>query len=76
MIIVVCFAIVWNTVRISLVENEYWEMKADSLKVPNVRMRALRGNILSCNDEILASTVPEYMLFIDFRVEALKKDTF
>lgn len=76
MIIVVCFAIVWNMVRISLVESEYWDMKADSLKTPNVRMRALRGNILSCKDEILASTVPEYSLFIDFRVDGLKKDTF
>lgn len=76
MIIVVCIAIVWNAVRISVFESEYWDMKADSLKTSNVRIRALRGNILSCRDEILASTVPEYMLFIDFRVEGLKRDTF
>lgn len=76
MIMVVCIAIVWNAVRISVVESEYWELKADSIKLPDSRDRALRGNILSCNDEILASTVPEFLLFIDFRVEGLKKDTF
>lgn len=76
MLMVVCIAIVWNMVRISLIESEYWDLKADSLKVPNVPKYALRGNILSSKDEILASTVPEFRLFIDFRVEGLKVDTF
>ena len=45
---------------------------------PRLLAKKINGQPIcgKCNDEILASTVPEYMLFIDFRVEALKKDTF
>lgn len=75
LIMLVCIAIISNMVRISVMESSEWQQKADSLKTSNIRMRALRGNVLSCNDEILASTIPEFNLFIDFRVEGLEKDT-
>ncbi|MEG1574899.1 MAG: penicillin-binding protein, partial [Bacteroidales bacterium] len=70
-ILLVCIAIISNMLRISIIESSQWQQKADSLKTSNIRMRALRGNILSCNDEILASTIPEFSLFLDFRVEGL-----
>ena len=49
-------------------EKEYWKTvaenqinTADSIKKPN------RGNILSCDGQLLAGSIPEYEIFIDFR---------
>ncbi len=48
--------------------KEYWQAvaenqvnTADSIKKPN------RGNILSCDGQLLAGSIPEYEIFIDFR---------
>lgn len=43
----------------------------DSLAVPQVR-----GNILSCDRQLLASSIPVYILHMDFRADGLKRDTF
>lgn len=40
---------------------------ADSIKKPN------RGNVLSCDGQLLAGSIPEYEIFIDFRA-GLQKD--
>ena len=49
-------------------EKDYWTAVAnnqinlaDSIRKPN------RGNILSCDGQLLAGSIPEYEIFIDFR---------
>ena len=49
------------------VEREGWEKKTEATIRKNVKIPAQRGNILSANDEILASTIKEYRLYFDFR---------
>ena len=41
---------------------------ADSIKQPN------RGNVLSCDGQLLAGSIPEYEIFIDFRAGYNKKE--
>lgn len=45
---------------------------ADSIKKPN------RGNVLSCDGQLLAGSIPEYEIFIDFRagLQRLEDGTF
>lgn len=45
---------------------------ADSIKKPN------RGNVLSCDGQLLAGSIPEYEIFIDFRagLQKLENGTF
>ena len=45
----------WMTVQKNQVNT------ADSIKKPN------RGNVLSCDGQLLAGSIPEYEIFIDFR---------
>ena len=61
-----CFVIV-KTIKIMFVEREGWEKKTEATIRKNVKISAQRGNILSANDEILASTIKEYRLYFDFR---------
>ncbi|MBR4963165.1 MAG: hypothetical protein IKY54_04610, partial [Muribaculaceae bacterium] len=61
-----CFVIV-KTVKIMFVERKGWEKKTEATIRKNVKIPAQRGNILSANDEILASTIKEYRLYFDFR---------
>ena len=57
------------------VDRDYWLAvqknqinQADSLKKPN------RGNVLSCDGQLLAGSIPEYEIFIDFRAGYNKKE--
>lgn len=44
---------------------------SDSVLVPQVR-----GNIFSCDGKLLASSIPVYVLHMDFQADGLKRDTF
>ncbi len=43
----------------------------DSLVVPQVR-----GNILDADGQLLAASIPVYVLYMDFKADGLKRDTF
>lgn len=49
------------------VKRSYWMKVASRVKKDSVSVSAIRGNILSCDGEIMASSLPEYKLFIDFQ---------
>lgn len=74
-ILILCCLVIGKMIIVSTIENKHWEEKAAKLKRCNVEIAPLRGNILSTNNEILASTVPQYQLFFDFRTEGIKADT-
>ena len=65
--LVMCCLVIGNTLKIIFVEREGWNKKSEATIRKNVTIPAQRGNILSANDEILASTIKEYRLFFDFR---------
>lgn len=48
--------------------NEYWEKVAKRFTNENIEIPAARGNILDCNGNILSGSVPEYRLYMDFKV--------
>ncbi len=45
----------------------YWDVVADSQKKDSVKVRPNRGNILSSDGQLLASSIPEYKIFMDFQ---------
>jgi cell division protein FtsI (penicillin-binding protein 3) len=47
--------------------KHYWEVVANSLKSDSDSVRPNRGNILSCDGQLLASSIPEYKIFMDFQ---------
>lgn len=48
-------------------KKHYWEVVANSLKSDSDSVRPNRGNILSCDGQLLASSIPEYKIFMDFQ---------
>ena len=68
--------IVAKAAIIMTVKRDYWMQVADRLKNDSVPVKPSRGNILSCDYQLLASSLPEYKLYIDFRtMEKTKTDT-
>lgn len=67
-------AVLGKIVYIQTVERAEW-MKVAEKQVPTYRpIRATRGNILDCNGQLLASSMPQYYMYMDTRVEALHLD--
>lgn len=49
------------------VDKKYWMEVAAQNKRDSVLDPATRGNILSCDGRLMASSMPEYKLFLDFK---------
>lgn len=47
-------------------KRTYWMEVGDRVKRDSVPVSPTRGNILSCDGQLLASSLPEYRLFVDF----------
>ena len=48
-------------------ESDYWKAVARNSKT--AKIPANRGNILSCDRQVLSGTVPKYVLYLDFAVQ-------
>lgn len=66
-VVLMCCFVIAKTIKIIFVEREGWNKKTEATIRKNTKIPAQRGNILSANDEILASTIKEYRLYFDFR---------
>lgn len=55
-------------------KKSYWEKVANTQKSDSDSVRPNRGNILSCDGQLLASSIPDYKIFMDFQAGG-KSDT-
>lgn len=60
---------------IMFAERQYWKDVADRFVKENVVIRPTRGNIISADGKLMASSLPEYKIHMDFRVQSSKQDT-
>ena len=63
----IAFAVVVKAGYIMTEKRSYWEQVADRVKKDSVSVTPKRGNILSCDGELMASSLPEFMVFMDFK---------
>ena len=56
-----------KVVYISTVEREYWLEVASRLTRDSVDVKPVRGNILSCDGRLMASSLPEFRMYMDFK---------
>jgi cell division protein FtsI (penicillin-binding protein 3) len=49
------------------VKRDFWMQVADRLKRDSVEVKPVRGNIMSNDGRLMASSIPEYKLFMDFK---------
>lgn len=63
---VVGIAIVVKGAMIMFAERQYWHDVADRFVKENVTVKPNRGNILSSDGKLMASSLPEYKIYMDF----------
>ena len=57
-------------------EGEFWRSKVAGLRVDSLRLEPKRGNIFTHDGKLLASSIPEYKLYVDFKAEGLSDSIF
>ena len=67
--------ILGKALYIATVKRDYWMQVASRLKKDSVDVKPIRGNILSCDGRLMASSLPEYKLYMDFVAGGEKKDS-
>lgn len=71
LVIVACIAIFGKAVYIQQVQGPKWRSMSDSLHQHIDSIEAERGTIFSEDGQMLSTSIPQFDLFIDFRVEYL-----
>ena len=73
--VLVGLAIVVKAGVIMFAERQYWQDVADRFVKENVTVRPNRGNIISSDGQLMASSLPEYKIYMDFQAGGIHKDT-
>lgn len=68
-------AVIGKALYIMTAKKDYWTEVASRLKRDSVNTYPNRGNILSCNGKLMASSIPEFKIFMDFKVGGKEKDS-
>lgn len=68
-------AVLGKAAYIMSAKKQYWTDIASRLKRDSVSVRPNRGNILSCDGQLMASSIPEYKIYMDFQAGGEKKDS-
>ena len=48
------------------VKSEWWAEVAKQRERVNLEIKPMRGNLLACNGEVLAASIPEFLMYMDF----------
>lgn len=72
---VVVVLIVYKASYTYFVEGPVWRSRGEALVRPNIDIQPPRGNIYSCNNELMATTEYMYRTYIDFWADGLSGDT-
>ncbi|MEI6087513.1 MAG: penicillin-binding protein [Bacteroidota bacterium] len=71
LVIVACIAIFGKAIYIQQVQGPHWRSMSDSLHQHIDSIEAERGTIFSEDGQMLSTSIPQFDLYIDFRVEYL-----
>ena len=70
----ICLAVVVKAGVIMTADKGYWEKVAKRQKRDSLLLKPTRGNILSSDGQLMASSLPEYKIYFDFQ-SIDKRDT-
>jgi cell division protein FtsI (penicillin-binding protein 3) len=63
--------VIGRIIKIQTVEKDKWLSLVEKRESNQRPLKAVRGNIYDCEGRLLATSVPEYYIYMDTRVEAL-----
>ena len=67
----IALAVLGKTIYTMTAKRSYWMKVASLQKKDSVKVKPTRGNILSCDGQLMASSLPEFKVYMDFN--ALKE---
>ena len=67
----IALAVLGKTIYTMTAKRSYWMEVASLQKKDSVKVKPTRGNILSCDGQLMASSLPEFKVYMDFN--ALKE---
>lgn len=68
-------AVLGKAIYIMTAKKSYWMEVAARQKSDSVSVKPNRGNILSCDGQLMASSLPEYRIYMDFVAGGEEKDS-
>lgn len=68
-------SIVGKAFYIMTAQKDYWVKVQDQLKHDSIPVKPNRGNILSCDGQLMASSIPEYKIYMDFQTGGPERDS-
>ena len=76
-VLVILFAVLVfvKACMIAFVDGDVWRKLGEKRTIPDMQAPAVRGDIYSCNYELMATTEPYYRLYMDFWAEGIQEDT-
>ena len=74
-IALLAIAVIVKAGIIMFAERQYWKDVADRFVRENVIVFPTRGNIISADGKLMASSLPEFRIYMDFKAGGVKKDT-
>jgi cell division protein FtsI (penicillin-binding protein 3) len=73
--VLIAVAIFVKACHISFVDGNAWRQLGAKQERAGVPIAATRGNIYSCNHELMATSEEYYRLYVDFYAEGVQEDT-
>lgn len=73
LVVLACVAIFGKAIYIQQVQGTHWRSMSDSLHQKLDEIEAERGTIYSEDGQMLSTSIPQFDIYIDFRVEALRE---
>jgi len=73
-IVLLFVAVLLRIIYLQTAEKDEWLAVAAKSKKTNIVVKPNRGNIFACDGRLMASSIPTYYIYMDTRVESLRKD--
>ena len=73
LLVIVAVSVIIRAGFLMFVKRGYWEKVADRFVKENVVVKPNRGNILSADGQLMASSLPEYRIYMDFMTSESKR---
>lgn len=65
-LVIMCLAVLVRTAEIMFFQRDFWLAVSDRFVKNNQLTEPIRGNIFSSDGQLMASSLPEYKLYMDF----------
>lgn len=74
-VVLACIGILYSALVTIVPQREKWLEKVAQLKAEDKIIPALRGNIYASDGRLMASSIPQYYVYMDFKADGLRRDS-